>query len=156
MTPGPGDLINEFGEEKSPYDDADSFIKQMRRDIAEKKKNLPPSERERVDASFDVEGEIGGDEDERLLIETYDLLEEADRYRFEAFVQQEQVRPINSSWKWADDNQQLVYFVMYHVSPQIYQEKRQEYISPQPKAGPMERLGRTLDGWGRQVKEALS
>jgi hypothetical protein len=145
--PGPSDLIENFGDEfgEDSFGDADEFADGVRRMAGRLKSRLPPSERDRMDMSVKVDDDIDADGDKRLLMETYDLLDVQDRFEFEKFVQRGGVEPVNSSWEWANDNQNLVYFVMYHVSDEVYRERRQKQIRPDTAPGPMERAGRKID-----------
>lgn len=164
--PSPDSLINSFqdggsGQESSRFESAEEFREQAQREVNRAaSENLSPAQQEQLNLSFDTEQ---GSE-EQLLMKQYDLLDDRDQYRFEQFAGRDGVAVVNTNMQWTDDNERLIYFVMYHVKPVVYDRmRRREIEDPTLHAvppeetttdsrGQFESIGHTIDQWLASVR----
>jgi hypothetical protein len=155
--PGPSDLIGSLQEEENPFKSAEEFKKKAQREVNRAaSQRLSPSQQEQLDISFDTED---GSEDQ-LLMKQYDLLDDRDQYRFEQFADRDGVSVVSTNMEWTEGNERLIYFVMYHVQPAIYNRMRRREIQdptlhalpPEesgrpPGRGRFEAIGHAIDRW---------
>lgn len=163
--PGPQDLIDSFGDDS--FETAEEFKQHAQKEInREASRRLSPSQQERLNMSFDA-GE--GDGDAQLLMKQYDLLRTRDQYRFEQFASRDEVEVVSTNMEWTDGNENLIYFVMYHVPPSLYNRMRRpevedptlHAIPPEekpdsPSRGRFERMGYAIDRWIARVSTWFS
>lgn len=144
--PGPSDLIGSLQEEENPFKSAEEFKEKAQREVNRAaSQRLSPSQQEQLDISFDTED---GSEDQ-LLMKQYDLLDDRDQYRFEQFADRDGVSVVSTNMEWTEGNERLIYFVMYHVQPAVYNRmRRREIQDPTLHALPPEESGRP-SGRGR-------
>jgi hypothetical protein len=159
--PSPDELIGSFqddgGNGRERFESAEEFKKRAQREVNRAaSERLSPAQQEQLDISFDTEG---GDDDQ-LLMKQYNLLDDRDQYRFEQFAGRDGVSVVSTNMEWTDDNERLIYFVMYHVQPRIYNRMRwREIEDPDLHAippetddstssrGRFEAIGYAIDRW---------
>jgi hypothetical protein len=153
--PSPEELLEQMQED--PPDTAEEFKDTQERAFNQAAQQmLNPSERERVRASFDVEGDAG--DDQRLLLMQFDLTSRADRFQVEEILAYDEVSPAGSNMKWV--GQTCYYYLYLQVPPSFYERARSTQLSnpalsPLSEAEP-EPTGMTpYEGWLRRVGRAI-
>lgn len=158
--PSPEELLQDLQDD--PPDTAEEFKDTQERAFNQAAQQmLNPSERERLRANFDVEGDAG--DDQRLLIMQFDLTAQDDRFQVEEILAYDEVSAVGSNMKWVE--QDCHYYLYLQVPPSFYERVRQTELSnpalsplsefePEPEGmTPYERWGRRLGRFVDRVVE---